>query len=209
MRYNVKVSLNPAVIGKGTEGTRLIFPILGGEFKAVPGSALPNLKGEIRPIGQDAMTLNDKNLVGDLNILAAFRTRVGSEFLLQYQGRLDFKPILSALQTGKPTQFGDNYFKGAPTVQVGEVSPLVAQLTGRKISDAEAKEREKLAATLATWQLVAKGRIASVGPTSDTDKTPAVTFDIIISVVKDSSSSLPGLTNPNEALRRRARENLN
>ena len=72
----------PEVIGPVAEGIRVVFYSAGGEISG------PALRGRLRPVGGDWMTIR-KDGVGLLDVRTTFETHDGALILVAYQGTVD------------------------------------------------------------------------------------------------------------------------
>jgi hypothetical protein len=72
----------PELIGEAAEGIRVIFYSTGGEITG------PRLKGKLRPVGGDWMTIR-RDGVGLLDVRTTFETHDGALILVTYTGTVD------------------------------------------------------------------------------------------------------------------------
>jgi hypothetical protein len=84
LSYNASLA-PPEVIGPLPEGIRVNFYVTGGLFKG------PNIKGKVRPVGGDWLTLR-KDGIGILDVRATMETDDGALIYIAYTGTLDLGP---------------------------------------------------------------------------------------------------------------------
>jgi len=131
-----RATLNePAQVGAGPLGTRMVFNVTGGEFFG------PRLRGRILPGGGDWLLI-DAAGIGRLDVRATFETDDGALIYVQYYGVLAIdEKVSGALAGEKETDFGDSYFITQPRFETGDpryawLNRIVALAEGRVLCGA-------------------------------------------------------------------------
>lgn len=109
-----RATLKPPVpIGPGPIGTRMYYELDGGaiEGERVRGKVLGG--GEWALIGPDGFLRVD--------VRAQVETHDGAFLYVQYVGLLGITPqVQAAIEAGKETQFGEQYFYTNPRIETGD-----------------------------------------------------------------------------------------
>ncbi len=134
MTYRARLK-EPAQVGAGPLGTRMVFDVTGGEFVGA------RLRGRILPSGGDWLLIDGAG-VGRLDVRATFETDDGALIYVQYRGVLVIDEKVSAALAGeKETDFGDTYFITQPRFETGDpryawLNRIVALAEGRVLRGA-------------------------------------------------------------------------
>jgi len=129
MTMHVDLSVPPIDVGECPNGMRTIFDIVGGTFAGA------RLQGKILG-GADWLLIN-ADRVGRLDVRSTLETTDGAYIYVQALGILVMNDkVMSSLQDGTPTQFGDTYFMTQPRFETGDkryewLNRVVAVAEGR------------------------------------------------------------------------------
>ncbi|HZS36993.1 MAG TPA: DUF3237 domain-containing protein [Polyangia bacterium] len=98
----------PHALGVGPRGTRLTFPITGGEFEG------PRLRGRVLDGGGDWGVVRPDGVL-ELSLRATLETDDGALIALTFDGvRHGPAEVLAALGRGEPVDPADYYFRTVP-----------------------------------------------------------------------------------------------
>lgn len=122
----------PQEVGAGPYGTRMIFEVSGGSFEG------EKLRGRVLSCGGDWLLIGPDGL-GRIDVRVTLETDDGARLYLQYHGIIEMNAgVMSALQGGDATHYGDQYFMTAPRLETGDaryawLSQLVMVGEGRAL----------------------------------------------------------------------------
>jgi hypothetical protein len=120
----------PAQIGAGPIGTRIIFDVSGGSVEG------PKLTGRLLESGGDWLLIGPDGY-GRLDVRGTIETDDGAHIYLQYQGLLEMnEKVTRAMAEGVALDYGDNYFMTQPRFETGDeryvwLNRIVAVAEGR------------------------------------------------------------------------------
>ena len=111
--YNA--SLKPPIQAGGPFGTRMIFEVVGGEFRGAHGETGTFLTGgaDWLLVGQDGW--------GRLDVRAQIQMADGVVLYVQYHGLIEMNDaVIGALQNNTPTNFDQQYFRTSPRFETSD-----------------------------------------------------------------------------------------
>lgn len=113
--FMLRARLDPPIaFGPGLMGERMFFHAYEG---SIEGS---RLNGTLLPGGGDWLISHPSGW-GVLDVRIQIKTHDGALIYGQYPGLIEMKPsTLAALQSGRATDFGDQYFRTAPRFETGD-----------------------------------------------------------------------------------------
>jgi len=129
LRYRADLK-EPAQIGPGPFGNRMIFDVAGGTGEG------PRLRGRLLESGGDWLLIGPDG-VGRLDVRGTFETDDGARIYIQYHGVLEMnEKVTQALAQGQGIDFGDTYFMTQPRFETGDpryawLNRVVAVAEGR------------------------------------------------------------------------------
>ncbi len=117
--FTITARLGPvAVVSDGPQGTRRIFPVVGGTFEG------PKLRGVVEMPGGDWLTSRPDGS-GKLDVRATLRTEDGACILVTYNGIVRTVDGKSTIRTAPLFETGDERYAWLNTVQaVGIGGPV-------------------------------------------------------------------------------------
>ena len=129
MTMHVDFSVPPIDVGECPNGMRTIFNIVGGNFEGA------RLQGKI--LGGADWLLIAADRVGRIDVRATLETSDGARIYVQTFGVVVMNDkVMSSLQEGTPTEYGDTYFMTQPRFETGDkryewLNRVVAVAEGR------------------------------------------------------------------------------
>ena len=101
----------PQMVGTSPNGTRLIYPVVGGSFSG------PRLKGEMLPVGGDWI-LMDAAGVGKIDVRITLKTDENELLYVYYRGVLNISPeMMMKIQAGEEVDPSEYYFRTTPVIE--------------------------------------------------------------------------------------------